>query len=246
MMTIRPVRDDRCTRPSGGGCVRRRPGGRCCFGPETEKSGITILGENAVMKNSRKNFVLVAVTITLVFLPFGCKKDTPQGQNDDEGNIAPAQAQAPDFEEVLSLWESGDKEGAAAGFLKIDWQRPNLFSETSILSMPEGKFATLSAPERSDVQGKAMALAGTIRQLVKDALESAQASVRAKDYDAAESRFDAVLDCGSALANSDGLAIMKMVGSSVQGAALKGLIELYTASNDRAKLKAVQQKISEL
>jgi hypothetical protein len=217
-----------------------------CAGPETKQSNITILGENAVMKTPWKNFVLVTVAIALVFLPFGCKKDTPQAQNDDERNVAPAQVQAPDFEEVLSLWESGDKEGAAAGFLKIDWQSPNLFSETSILSMSEGEFATLSATERSDVQGKAMALAGTIRQLVKDVLESAQASVRAKDYGAAESRLNAVLDCGSALADSDGLAIMKMVGTSVQGAALKGLIELYTDSSDRAKLKAVEQKISEL
>ena len=198
------------------------------------------------MKTSRKNLVLVTLTITLVFLPFGCKKDTPQEQNVDEGNVAPAQVQAPDFEGVLSLWESGDKEGAAAGFLKINWQSPNLFSQTSIFSMPEGEFATLSATERSDVQGKAMALAGTIRQLVKNVLESAHASIRAKDYDAAESRLNAVLDCGSALADSDGLAIMKMVGTSVQGVALKGLIELYTESNDRAKLKAAQQKISEL
>jgi hypothetical protein len=198
------------------------------------------------MKTSRKNFVLAAVTITLVFLPFGCRKDTPQEQNDDEGNISPAQVQEADFEEVLSLWEGGDKEGAAAGFLKIDWQSPKLFSETSILSMPEGKFTTLSASERSDVQGKAMALAGTIRQLVTDVLESARASTSAKDYDAAESQFNAVLDCGSALADSEGLAIMKMVGSSIQGAALKGLIELYTDSNNRAKLKAAREKMSQL
>ena len=198
------------------------------------------------MKTPWQNLVLVAVTITLVFPPFGCKKDTPQAQSDDEGDVGPVQVQAPDFEGVLSLWESGDKEGAAAGFLKIDWHRPDLFSQESIFSMSEGEFATLSAAERSDVQGKAMALAGTIRQLVKDTLESAQASVRAKDYDAAENRLKAVLDCGSALADSGGLAVMKMVGSSVQEAALRGLIQLYTQSNDRAKLKAVEQKISEL
>ncbi|KPL22162.1 MAG: hypothetical protein AMJ75_08580 [Phycisphaerae bacterium SM1_79] len=199
------------------------------------------------MKAYQRRFIFIAAAATLVFALFGCKKGTPEQEQSDVADTAGSeQVRAGGLEDVLSLWESGDQESAAAGFLKINWQSPDLFSKTSILSLPEREFATLSASERSEVQGKAMALAGTIRQLVKEVLESARASIRAKDYDAAESQFNAVLDCGSALADSDGLAIMKMVGSSVQGAALKGLIELYTETKDQAKLKAAQEKLSEL
>ena len=199
------------------------------------------------MKACQKKTVLVAVAAMLVFLLFGCKKGTPEEeQSDGADTLGSEQVQGEKFEDVLSLWESGDKEGAVAGFFKINWQSPNVFSNTPIFSLSEREFTKMPASKRNETANKAMELTRTSRQLVLHVLELGRASLETKDYDTAESRFNAVLEYGSILWRSEGLEIMKMHGRAIHGAALKKLITLYTETNDQVKLKAAKEKLSQL
>ena len=199
------------------------------------------------MKACQKKTLLVAVAAMLVFLLFGCKKGTPEEeQSDGADTLGSEQVQGEKFEDVLSLWESGDKEGAVAGFFKINWQSPNVFSNTPIFNLSEREFTKMPASKRNETANKAMELTHTSRQLVLHVLELVRASLETKDYDTAESRFNAVLEYGSVLWRSEGLEIMKMHGRAIHGAALKKLITLYTETNDQVKLKAAQEKLSQL
>lgn len=150
------------------------------------------------------------------------------------------------LDEVVELWDRGERKSATEKFLRIKSKSSVIFSEVSILNLSEEEFISLPALKRSEMQAKISKFTKKIRELVKHVLELGKASVTTKDYNAAERKFYAVRECGLALSRHKSLAIVKAVGRGIERAALRELTKLYTKTGNQVKLKAVQESLSRL
>lgn len=150
------------------------------------------------------------------------------------------------FNNVLKLWDSGDRKGAAEKFLLVKWDDSSVFSGTPILTLSEEEYLALPASEQNQKRQEGTQIAKTIKILVRYASRIARASFTAKEYETAEEQYDAIRQCGLALSGSESLSIFKMTGRSIQRSALKELIKLYARTDKQENLKSARESLSKL
>jgi len=150
------------------------------------------------------------------------------------------------FDEALELWSKGERESVVDKFLNVKWESATLFSQESPLNLTEKKFIELPESERKIIQQKSLEEAKAIKDMGKYILELGKKSLAVKDYDMAESYFNSFLRYNEALSRAGSLEIIRTLGISGQRAALKGLIELYNKTGNKMKLKAAEERLSQL
>lgn len=158
--------------------------------------------------------------------------------------------QAGAYDRVLKLWKHGNTGSVAKMFLKIDWENPAVFSETSIVKLMgkdmDKKFASLPEVEKKDINQKLQVWSKTHGTLAKHITGLALASITAKQYDLAEEHLNALLRCGEALSQANSTLVIELGGYGTQQRALEELILLYSETGEQAKLIAAQKRASEV
>ncbi len=174
----------------------------------------------------------------------GCKKEQPAGQSISEVKRPGSEKQTPtqgQFDKSLELWAGGDKSQAVEVFLAIDWNSASWFSQGSILSLTEQQFASLPAEEQQAKMPEMFTLSATIRELAKHVVKLGKESLAAKEHDAAEKQFDAVLQSGLAICLPESLAMLRMIGFAIQAMALDEQKQMYLATGNQEKLAKIQE-----
>ena len=207
------------------------------------RAGETVIAKS-VRKGSIQRFVLVRAEIpgNIVFEAKAGSGQTPAVSAPGAGSFIKEAA----FNDVLELWDSGDRKAAAEKFLLVKWDDSSVFSETPILTLSEQEYSALPASEQDQKRQEGTQIAKTIKMLVRYASRIAKASFTAKEYETAEEQYDAIRQCGLALSDSESLSIFKTTGRSIQRIALRELIKLYARTDEQEKLKDARESLSKL
>jgi len=179
----------------------------------------------------------------------GCKKEQVAEQSISEVQGPESEKQAPtqgQFDKSLELWAGGDKSQAVEVFLAIDWNSPSWFSQGSILSLTEQQFASLPAEEQQAKMPEMFTISTMIRELGKHVVKLGKESLAAKQDDAAEKQFDAVLQSGLAICSPESLAMLRMIGFAVQQMALDEQMQMYSSMGNQEKLAKTQEALKQL
>ena len=182
------------------------------------------------------NIIVVSLCITTFLLVPACRKKQNQPtdnsqqytqQNHESVNEAPetptSTVDGPGLEEILKLWRDGKNEDAIDIFLSTKWDGYVAPSTTSILNLSEKEFVKLPESERTTILKKSMELTMDVRRLSQRIVELGNEYRASKSIDLARKHYQAVLDCGKALAGSELLDIIKMTGTVLQEMALQEL-----------------------
>jgi hypothetical protein len=161
-----------------------------------------------------------------------------------------ANDQAGAYDKVLELWKQGNTDNIAQTFIKIDWENPSVFSETSIVKLMskdmDKKYASLPEAEKVNFNQKLQEWAKTQGTLTRHIIEMARVSITAKKYNVAEQQLNALLRCGEALSQANSTLSIELSGYGTQLRAAEELIRLYTETGEQEKLTAAQKKASEV
>ena len=207
------------------------------------RAGETVIAKS-VRKGSIQRFVLVRAEIpgNIVFEAKAGSGQTPAVSAPRAGSSIKEAA----FNDVLELWDSGDRKAAAEKFLLVKWDNSLVFSETPILTLSEQEYLAFPASKQDQKRQEGTHIAKTIKMLVRYASRIAKASFTAKEHETAEEQYDAIRQCGLALSDSESLSIFKTTGRSIQRIALRELTKLYARTNEQEKLKDARESLSKL
>ena len=166
------------------------------------------------MSKCRWNLLLFVV-LTTIPLVCGCGTDaeqvpTPTSAAPQNGTGSATSNDV--VSQVLTSWESGDKEGAVQKLISIEWN--GLTSGTPLL-MSEQEITSLSRAERNRVTEEASRLAVASRRLSQHAISLGEGAQASGDNEQAKAYYEAVLNFGQTLANPDGLFAVKSVGNAI-------------------------------
>lgn len=125
--------------------------------------------------------------------------------NEDKSNLSA----------VFESWESGAKDEAINRLLQIDWESPAVSGNLAILDMTEKDFAALSRTEKEKEQAVAMKLAGNSKAILRHAFTMAEQAEREGDNARAKLYYQGVQRLGNALAGSERLAVLQVMGKSL-------------------------------
>ena len=128
--------------------------------------------------------------------------------------------------DVLSSWETGDKDRAVELLLSIPWDEPTRFSDTLLLSMTEQEFSSLSRDERKRHGEEAIKLAETFKRLARHAITLGDKARSSGDKQGAKVYYRAVLHLGEAISNPDRLMILQLLGRALVSMANEQLTTL--------------------
>ena len=156
--------------------------------------------------------LLLSVVLLLLF---SCdSKDTPTDEsvqniaNNDQTSQQTEQTPniaAVTFDEVLELWQSGQKDQAVSQFLAINWQSPDIFEKESIFTISESQFAKLSAAKRQQISQDALAKIKHVKELTRHIVEHTKTLAIQNENTEAVKYYTALINCGSRLSGSDQL-----------------------------------------
>lgn len=146
---------------------------------------------------NRLRVFLCVSTVTVVFISvWGCtpkKEDEPQEESDDVAF----------FNHVLSAWEKGDKEGATARFLKVNWDEPAALEDMSILHTTKQQFDALSYDKQVHIMEDAKELSANMRKIGMHILTAGDDALSSGDKQSAKAHYEAVLKCSQAVLSED-------------------------------------------
>ncbi len=207
------------------------------------KAGETVIAKS-VQEGSVQRFVLVRAEIPgdIVFETKAELLETPGISAVTVGLYAKEAT----FNDVLELWDSGERKAAAEQFFLVKWDDSSVFSEIPILTLSEQGYSALPASEQEQKHQDGIETAKSIKLLVRYASRIARASSTAQQYETAEEQYDAIRQCGVALSGSESLSIFKTTGRSIQRIALRELIKLYARTDEQEKLKSARESLSKL
>lgn len=139
---------------------------------------------------------LCASAVTVVFISvWGCtgKEDEPQAKNDD----------VVVFTHVLSTWETGDKEGATAKFLQINWDESAALADVSVLHTSKEQFMALRQDKQMRLMQDAKELSAKLRKIGLHILTAGDSALSSGDKQSAKAHYEAVLKCSQAILSED-------------------------------------------
>jgi hypothetical protein len=145
---------------------------------------------------SRLRIFLCASAVTVVLVSvWGCtgKEDEPQAENDD----------VVCFALVLSAWETGDKEGATARFLQVNWDEPAALADVSILHTTKQQFDALSYDKQVRFMQDAKEFSANMRNIGLHILTAGDNALSSGDKQSAKAHYEAVLKCSQAVLSED-------------------------------------------
>ena len=145
---------------------------------------------------SRWRVLLCASVATVVlFSVWGCtgKEDEPQAENE---NVV-------FFNHVLSAWQKGDKEGATARFLQINWDEPAALADVSVLHTTKEQFEALSYNKQVRFMEDAKELSANMRKIGMHILTAGDDALSSGDKQSAKVHYEAVLKFSQAVLSED-------------------------------------------
>src|SRR5262245_20664379 len=169
--------------------------------------------------NANQLTTLSAMVLSASLLA-GCGKN-----NQTQSAKAPPQASSGErtaLEQSISAWTSGDKAGAVAQFLQIDWTKGKPFSSGSILHYSEAEFAALP-PETRAKLGDQMADITALKELGRQVTQQGREAAAKGDKAERAKYFNAIAQCGQRLDQQDCLALLQQVGTAFNKLAEKEL-----------------------
>jgi len=186
--------------------------------------------------------VLIAATMAVSLAGCGKKEDTSEPQapptppqaapQTPAETSAPAQATAPVVEdvataaeiaaksarflgEVLVSWNMGKKDAAVQQFLSIQWDDPAAFQGIPMLVMSEQQLTSLSPEQRNRIVQETEGLSAVLRVIAAHMIATGETQAAAGDTDSAKAHFEAVRQCGQALASPDRLQAVQTLGKAM-------------------------------
>lgn len=146
---------------------------------------------------------------------------------------------------MLEAWTEGRSDEAIALLLSVDWSKEMAFGQRPyFFGFTEKGYIALKAEDQQRVIQEVMATTATLKNIVKEAVERGKAAGAGQDYAGAAQYFEAAFRLGKlAAGNPEGMVIARLTGIAMEKAALTELVELYTAANDAAKLRAAQERL---
>jgi len=145
---------------------------------------------------SRWRVFICASAVTVVFISvWSCarKEDEPQAEND---NVV-------FFTHVLSAWEAGDKEGATARFLQVNWDESAALADVSILHTTKQQFDALTLNKQKRFMQDAKELSTKLRRIGLHILTAGDNALSSGDKQSAKAHYEAVLKCSQAVLSKD-------------------------------------------
>jgi hypothetical protein len=179
----------------------------------------------------RRFYVSTCLSLALAMFPLslGCGTSVQQDDSNDRPVTAAASAGSVKTSEsttgalhidkskgvpndVLSAWETGDKDRAVELLLSIPWDEPTRFSDRPLLSMTEQEFSSLSRSERNRHVEEAIKLVSRLKGLARHAIALGDKARSSGDKQRAKVYYEAVLHLGEAISNPDKLLILQQLG----------------------------------
>ena len=160
----------------------------------------------------------------------------------DIGKVESAESEK--IENLLQLWELGEKEKAIELLMNIDWSKPITFSKTPYMfTITEKGYISLKPDIQQQVMKEILTSSTTIREITKEVIDRGQQSITNKDYSKAEKYLSAAFELGKLItANPDLTLISRNIGIVVKIKALDEMIKLYTETNNQEKLSAAEKE----
>ena len=159
------------------------------------------------------------ICFVFAVLPFvqGCGASRSQTQADtplnaDSGADVPNAAQLSD---VIAAWEAGDQDGAVEQLLRVDWNAADIASGHPVLGISEPQFMALPPSEQNRVSDEALKLITTAKALSAHAISLGEKSEAGGDAVQANAYFEAAYNLGNALADSERLLVLQLVGKAI-------------------------------
>ena len=119
------------------------------------------------------------------------------------------------LDQLLDLWEAGDREKAITAFLNMDWSGP-VFAEDSVLMLKEQKLAEIGLKDQEQLAKLAEELMTGLRPLREICREILARAEKAGNEEDAQHYYESVLNCGTAICrNSDIAMITHYVGQAL-------------------------------
>ena len=140
-------------------------------------------------------YLYVSTVMVVLISVWGCtsKEDEPQEESDD----------AVFFNHVLSAWEKGDKEGATARFLQINWDESAALAGVSILHTSKQQFDAFSYNKQARLMQDAKDLSANMRKIGMHILTTGDDALSSGDKQTAKAHYEAVLKCSQAVLSED-------------------------------------------
>jgi hypothetical protein len=151
-----------------------------------------------------------AATSVLISL-WGCagKEDEPQEKNDNVVFLS----------HVLSAWQIGDKKGATARFLQINWDEPAALEDVSILHTTKQQFDALSYDKQVRFMEDAKELSANMRKIGMHILTAGDDALSSGDKQSAKAHYEAVLKFSQAVLSEDRFELFLLTAKGLNKAA---------------------------
>ena len=185
------------------------------------------------MSIRRKIVHLTALTIMLASLT-GCvkKKDTTRAKSEPspetvtpvavtaKEETASEETETPvNLSDVLSSWDSGDKERATEQFNKVSWDHPEVFANVPVLNISEQDFMALSQDQQIQFMKDTTEFATKLRKLGLHVLSQGDSALASGDKATSKKHFVAVLQCGRTIASNDYYELIQLTAKGLISAA---------------------------
>ena len=158
-----------------------------------------------------KTTVIVTVLAASLLL-MGCGKQTALPSS-------PPSTVAPVTQSAMTAWQQGDKAAALASFVETDWSARPLFASGSVLSLSEDEFKALSNSERQAKSSEMFQQIDSLKRLAAAVAQAGQDAAAKGDTAQARKHLTSLREFGSALDTSNSLALLRLVGQSIQKSA---------------------------
>lgn len=166
----------------------------------------------------------------------GCESKTPPAEPTEPSSANPVapetdqpqQPAAVTFDHVLGLWQAGQKDAAAAQFLTLNWQSPDIFEKDSIFALSEQQFAKLPRNQLQLVSQDAVAKSKLVKELAKYVVEQTKTLAAEGKKSQALQNYTALMECSKTLSGDNQLKLIQLVGQALPGFIQKELPDLQS------------------
>jgi len=198
------------------------------------------------MKDTCKALTVLFAAL-LLMSSLGCsqKEDEPQeGHAVEADSVAPEQATQQgkvardgaetlaNLGDVLSSWNTGDKERASRQFISVNWDHPDAFADVLVLNMSQEEFMTSSKDQQMQFMRDTKSLATDLRTLGLHVLSMGDVSLASGDTATARQYYDSVLQCGRSLASKDYYELIELTAKGLIKAGQDKLLQLDGGQRD--------------
>ena len=108
-----------------------------------------------------------------------------------------------DLQDVLSSWNTGDKEKATRQFLKVNWNHPEVFAKVRVLNISQQDFMASSQAQQMQFMQDTKDFSSSLRKLGLHILSMGDASVASGDKATSKKYYESVLQCAQSIASHD-------------------------------------------